>query len=435
MNATGTNQGFAVGDLDAAARTLLTHECYGDPVAIDAAARLLRERSPIHRVEHSDYPPLWVLTRYADIREIEAHPTVWGQGGHPFLRTHEEARRVRSGAVDRIRMLIDYDGVEHRQYRSVSQRWFTPRRLAELDERIAELARRAVDKMVAAGGRCDFAQEIAAPFPLETILSMLGLPESDFGFMLQLSQQLLNSDPDSQVVHKSEDEQRALMRTFAEYFTELTNDRRAHPTDDLASVIANAEIDGGEMPMPDAIGYYVILSVAGHETTSASMAGGVLAFCEHPDQYEHLRRHIGDEALVSTAADEIIRWVTPVKHFCRTAYEPATLAGQEFAEGDRVFMSYPSANRDERVFDDPYRFDVTRANANDHLAFGFGVHFCLGAQLARMQVRALLRELVPRVASFGLAEQPRFAKEIATSGPTRLVVDYQLEPSPQEAIA
>ncbi len=408
-----------------AGRALLTPETYGDPALVDAAARLLRNESPVQYVEHPEYRPLWVLTRYDHIREVEAHHHEWGQGGHPFLRTTENLRRVRSGAVERVRMLIDYDGDEHREYRSITQKWFTPRTLAGLQHRINELATRAVDRMEAAGENCDFADEIAAPFPLETILSILGLPDTDFPFMLQLSQKLLNSDPNSASARMSESDQAAMMRTFADYFTALTVERRARPTNDLASVIANASIQNGPMPMPDAIGYYIILSVAGHDTTSASMATGVHAFCENPDQYSLLRANVHDAAFIATAADEVIRWATAVKHFCRTAKAPYELGGHHFNVGDRVFMSYASANRDERVFADPYRFDITRENASDNLAFGFGAHYCLGAQLARMQVRALLRELATRVAMIELAGPPKFAMSIATSGATQLPVRYE----------
>jgi cytochrome P450 len=411
---------------EAAGQALLTPETYGDPALVDAAALLLRNESPVHYVNHPEYRPLWVLTRYDHIREVEAHHHEWGQGGHPFLRTNENLRRIRSGAVERVRMLIDYDGEEHREYRAITQKWFTPRMLTGLEARINELAERAIDRMCEAGQGCDFAEEIAAPFPLETILSILGLPDSDFGFMLQLSQRLLNSDPNSESARMSETDQAAMMRTFSEYFGALTRERRARPTDDLASVIANASIQGGPMPMPDAIGYYIILSVAGHDTTSATMAGGVHALCTNPDQFELLRANVQDRAFVATAADEVIRWATAVKHFCRTAKVPYVLGGHQFEVGDRVFMSYVSANRDERVFEDPYRFDVTRANANDNLAFGFGAHYCLGAHLARMQVRALLRELATRVDAIELAGPPKFANAIATSGATQLPIRYQL---------
>jgi cytochrome P450 len=290
------------------------------------------------------------------------------------------------------------------------------------------LAKRSVDKMAEYGGACDFAQDIAVHFPLETILSMLGLPEEDYPMLLELSQGVTRLMPgaDSRGTGMDENDRMAMMMKMMTYFSDLTADRRAQPTDDLASVIANADVPGiGEMPLGDAIGYYIILAVAGHETTSASMAGGVQALCENPDQLQRLADD-PDPGLVQTAADEIIRWVSPVKHFTRTAYTPYRLHDQEFDVGDLVYMCYPSANRDERVFEDPYQFDVGRENASQHLAFGFGAHFCLGAQLARIQIRALLTELVPRLKSIALDGPPELVPSISASGPKTMPIRYEL---------
>lgn len=404
-------------ELDEAGRTLLSHASYGDPDAVDRASALLREHSPIRLVEHPDYRPIWVLTRHADIRQVETNSTIWGQGGHPFLRTREEIRRIRDGEVPLVRMLIDYDGDEHRAYRGVLKKWFTPRALTRLQERIDQLATRAVDRMQAADGTFDFAQTVAAPFPLETILSMLGLPDSDYEFMLALSDQLLNSGPDSDSARRPASEFRELIETYDEYFGQIAADRRQNPTDDLSTAIATAEIDGKPMPGPDTVGYFIILAVAGHETTAATMSAGIHALATNPNQWADLLANADDHEVITNAAEEVIRWATSVKHFCRTAYESNTVAGKDFSPKDRVFMSYASANRDESVFENPNTFDIRRRNAKDNLAFGMGAHHCLGHNLARMQVRALLREVAQRVELLEAAGSPVYAKEIATSGP------------------
>src|ERR1700704_542570 len=192
------------------------------------------------------------------------------------------------------------------------------------------------------------------------------------------------------------------MQDFFNYFNALIEDRRANPAEDLASTIANGTIDGDPVGIVEAMSYYVIICTAGHDTTSSAMAGGVQALIEHPEEMQRLR---DDPGLVDSAVDEIIRWTTPVKHFMRTATEPYEVRGHRFEPGDMLLLSYPSANRDEEVFDEPFRFDVARS-PNAHLAFGFGAHYCLGAKLAKMEIKALLTELIPRLRSIELAGKP-----------------------------
>ena len=213
-----------------------------------------------------------------------------------------------------------------------------------------------------------------------------------------------------------------VINDFFVYFSQLTEDRRANPTDDLASVIANATIDGEPVGIMETISYYVIIATAGHDTTASSMAGGIHALIEHPEQLQRLR---DDPSLIPTAVDEIIRWVTPVKHFMRNCTTPYDLHGHHFEPGDMVMLSYPSANRDEDVYADPFRFDVGR-QPNKHLAFGFGVHYCLGAMLARMELKALLTELVPRLRSIELAGEPRYMQTLFVGGPKSVPVCYEL---------
>jgi cytochrome P450 len=214
----------------------------------------------------------------------------------------------------------------------------------------------------------------------------------------------------------------AVLMDFFAYFRDLATDRQANPTDDLASVIANAKVDGQPYSIVEMISYYLIIATAGHDTTSSAMAGGMQALVENPDQLQRLR---DNPALIATAADEIIRWVTPVRHFMRTATAPYELRNHQFDAGDWVLLSYPSANRDEDVFDDPFRFDVGRT-PNKHLAFGFGAHFCLGAQLAKMEIRALLNELVPRLTDAELAGKPELTSTLFVGGLKHLPLKYSV---------
>ena len=255
------------------------------------------------------------------------------------------------------------------------------------------------------------------------ILSILGLPAGDYPRMLQLTQEMFGAeDPD--IGRMGEDEAMlGVLLDFVNYFTALASDRRAHPTGDLASVIANAEIDGQPLADLDMLGHYVIIATAGHDTTSSAIAGGLLALIEHPDQLELLQ---SEPELIDDAADEIIRYVSPVKHFMRNCQEPFTLRDVTFEPGELLYLSFASANRDAEVFPDPFRLDVRRENASSHLAFGFGRHFCLGAHLARMEIRAIFKELLGRVEHIELAGEPRWTQAYFVEGPKSIPITYRL---------
>jgi cytochrome P450 len=272
------------------------------------------------------------------------------------------------------------------------------------------------------GGQCDFAKDIAMMFPLNVILSILGLPESDYGRMLKLTQELFGSQDEDMQRGSDPIDLVAVVQDFFAYFTKLTEDRRANPTDDMASVVANARINGEELTMIQTISYYVIAATAGHDTTASAIAGGMHALIENPDQLARLKN---DLSLLNTAADEIIRWVTPVKHFMRTATEDFPLGGKIIKAGDSVLLSYPSGNRDTEAFIDPDKFDIGRS-PNKHLSFGFGVHYCLGAMLARMEIKAFLKALLPRLESVELAGEPKWMKTIFVGGLKTLPIKYTM---------
>jgi cytochrome P450 len=277
--------------------------------------------------------------------------------------------------------------------------------------------------MAQAGGECDFATQIAAHYPLYVILSLLGLPESDFPRLLTLTQELFGGADEERRRGATPEEQMAALLDFFAYFQDLTAARRAEPTDDLASAIANARVDGGYLSDFDTASYYVIIATAGHDTTSSTISGGLHALIEHPGELARLR---DDPGLLPTAVDEMIRWVTPVKEFMRTANADTQVGGVPIKEGESLLLSYPSANRDEEVFDDPFRFDAGR-DPNKHLAFGFGVHYCLGAALARMETRALFAELLPRLESAELAGRPEWVATTFVGGLKHLPIRYTLK--------
>ena len=409
--------------LEEAGRVFITPAAYADDARFHEACALLRRESPVHLVDGSpDFHPFHAVTRHADVLELERQPERFLNAPRPVL-VAAAADDQRAATGDVLRTLIHMDDPDHRVFRAMTADWFRPASLNRLEERMAELAKRYVDRLVELDGECDFVTDVAVHYPLYVILSILGLPESDFPRLLTLTQELFGSaDPELQRGATPEEQMQTIMEFF-QYFNALIEDRRAAPTDDLSSIIANATLEDGEpINILDAASYYVIIATAGHDTTSSSIAGGLHALVEHPDELDRLRK---DPGLVPTAVEEMIRWVTPVKHFMRTATEDYELRGTKIKAGESVLLSYPSANRDEDVFEDADRFDVGR-DPNKHLAFGFGAHYCLGAQLARMEGRALYNELLPRLDSIELVGDPSYMQTLFVGGPKHLPIRYSI---------
>ncbi|RFU43380.1 cytochrome P450 [Actinomadura logoneensis] len=411
--------------VDEAGRALATPAAYADEARLHEALAVLRRESPVHLVEQDGYNPFWAVTRHADVLEVERRHDLFRNAPRPVLGTAEFDRmnnaRIAQGAA--MRTLVHMDDPDHRVIRAIGADWFRPKAMRALEPRVRELARRYVDRLADLGGRCDFVQEVAVHFPLYVILSLLGLPESDFDRMLRLTQELFGGDDEEMQRGTTPEEKLAVVLDFFAYFQELTAARRAHPTDDLASAIANARVDGEPLSDTDTGSYYVIIATAGHDTTSSTIAGGLHALVTHPDQLDRLR---ADLSLMPLAVDEMIRWVTPVKAFMRTAAADHELRGVTIRRGDSLLLAYPSANRDEDVFADPFRFDVGR-DPNKHLAFGFGVHYCLGAALARIEVRAFFEELLPRLRSVEPDGEPTGIATTFVGGLKRLPIRYTLE--------
>jgi cytochrome P450 len=407
--------------VDEAARVFTDPTAYADEPRFHAACALLRRESPVHRVEAEGFYPFFAVTKHADVMEIERQHDKWLNAPRPLLGPKEgDDQRAATGDV--LRTLIHMDAPDHPVYRHIASDWFLPRSLSRLDERMAELAKRYVDRMAELGNECDFVTDVAVHYPLYVILSIMGLPEDDFARMLKLTQELFGAADPELARGMTVEEQMQTIQDFFQYFMALTEDRRAHPTEDLASVIANAQLNGEPIGIFEAVSYYVIVATAGHDTTSSSIAGGMHALLEHPDELQRLR---DDPSLVSTAVEEMIRWVSPVKQFMRTATEDYELRGVQIKAGESVLLSYPSANRDEDVFDHADRFDVGR-DPNKHVAFGFGAHYCLGAQLARLEGRALYNELVPRLRSIELAGDASYSQTLFVGGPKHLPIRYEL---------
>jgi len=406
--------------MDEAAKVFVDPLAYTDEAKLHAALTHLRTRTPVAWVDVPNYKPFWAITKHADIMAIERNNTLFTNSPRPVLMTAEADEQQ---AAIGISTLIHMDDPQHRVVRAIGGDWFRPKAMRALKVRVDELAKRFVDNMMESGNECDFVQEVAVNYPLYVIMSLLGLPESDFPRLLKYTQELFGNDDAELQRGTSKEEQMTALLDMFQYFNALTASRRADPTEDLASAIANATIDGEPLSDIDTVSYYVIIATAGHDTTSAVISGGLQAMIEHPDQLARLR---DNPTLMPLATEEMIRWVTPVKEFMRTAREDTTVRGVPIKAGESVLLSYASSNRDEDVFDDPFRFDVGR-DPNRHNAFGYGVHFCLGAALARMEVNSFFSELVPRLESIELAGDPRHIATIFVGGLKHLPIRYSLE--------
>ncbi len=411
--------------MDPAARVLAEPRAYSDEKRLHESLAHLRAHAPVSWVDVPPYAPFWAITKHADVMDIERQNELFTNDPRPFLEVAEfdEKQRAEREAGVGLRTLIHTDDPHHRDLRKIGADWFKPSALKALKTRCDELAKIWVDKMAEKGPELDFSQDIAVNYPLYLILTLLGMPESDFAFMLKLTQELFGQNDEEMQRDANPDAFMAVIMDMFAYFTQLTASRREHPTDDLASAIANAKINGEPMSDMDTLSYYAIVASAGHDTTSAGLAGGLLALIQNPDQLARLQ---ADPSLMGTAVEEIIRCVVPVKEFMRTAQADTEVRGVPIKKGESVLLSYVSANRDEDVFKDPMKFDVGR-DPNKHLSFGYGVHFCLGASLARMEINSFFTELIPRIKTVELAGEPELISTLFVGGLKRLPIRVTLK--------
>ncbi|MBL8651723.1 MAG: cytochrome P450 [Sphingopyxis sp.] len=407
---------------------------YGEWDALHEKLGWARANAPLAVAETGDFDPFWLVTRHADIMAISKDPQRFANGIRPTVLTNRDGEAIARAATPGgdghlIRSLVQMDAPDHMKYRLLTQSWFMPKNLRIVEDRIRQIARETVEGLLASGGECDFARDVAAHYPLRVIMDILGVPAEDEPRMLMLTQQLFGStDPDlnrSREAITSAEQAIAMLHyviaDFENYFRELTADRRANPREDIATVIANASVDGGQIPDRELAGYYMIIATAGHDTTSASTAGAIMELAKNPALFERFRDAESDKAGL---IEEAIRWTTPVQHFMRSAREDVEIGGQRIAAGDWLMLNYVSANRDERVFGDPFTFDPDRPK-NQQIAFGFGAHVCLGQHLARMEMRIMMEELLPRLKSIELAGDPARVQSVFVGGLKRLPIRFE----------
>jgi len=344
----------------------------------------LRDEGPFLGADDQAHGRFWATVDLEVLLEVSRRPEEFANTTAPLLppKLGGDAPDINEVSAQ-LRMLINQDGRDHLAHRKLVVDWFKNSTLRVLKPAVEELVAESMARLRELGGECDFSTEVALPLPLRVIMSMLGVPREDEPVLLKLTQEMFSSEDDE----LGQGDPFAAMMEVAGYFTELMQDRQANPTDDLSSAIANGVVDGTPLETMTAIGLYVIIATAGHDTTSFAMAGGVDALCRFPDEFQRLR---AEPDLVPNAAHEVVRLTSPVRHFLRHAQVEAEVAGHTFAPGDRILLSYPGANRDPALFDDPHRLDVGRSNAIRQIGWGHGPHFCLGSRLAHMEVAAVL---------------------------------------------
>lgn len=344
----------------------------------------MRQNAPVYFDENSN---CWGLTKYWDIRDASKNPTVFSS-----------AQGIRPG-TPALPMMIDMDDPEHWQRRKLVNKGFTPKRVRGYEDRVREVVTELIDS-VAERGECDFVWDLAAWLPLIMIGDMLGVEKDDRADLMQWSDDMLRGLVGLDELDKLERAANAA-GAYAAYAEKVIAARRENPTDDLMSVLVHAEIDGDSLDLDSLTYESLLILIGGDETTRHVISGGGYQLMTHPDQMAKL---VADPSKIPTAIEEMLRWVTPIKNMARTMTCDFELRGETLHEGDDVLLLYPSANRDEEVFEDPFTFDIER-DPNEHIAFGgFGAHNCLGNNLARLELRVFYEELLARLPDIHLAE-------------------------------
>src|SRR6476661_6338634 len=365
----------------------------------------LRREAPVYKHPEPNGPGFWVVTKYADVvavgRDGGTYSSDQARGGVVVLEEPTEQANFEQGG----NLMLTMDAPEHTRYRKLVNRGFTPRQIGALEDRIREQANRILDEVIEQG-ETDFVVDVAAELPLQVIAEMLGVPQAGRHKLFEWSNRMIGSE-DPEYIVTDEEVQNAQIEMFM-YAQQLAEKHRNSPQNDIISALLSAEVDGESLSDMDFNLFFLLLSVAGNETTRNAIAHGMNAFLENPDQYELLASD--PSRYISTATEEILRWASPVMYFRRNATRDFELRDKTIKAGDKISLWYVSANRDEDEFDEPFRFDITR-DPNPHIAFGGGgPHFCLGAQLARMEIAVLFEELVrrvPRVESLGPPDRLR----------------------------
>ncbi|MDG2050316.1 MAG: cytochrome P450 [Myxococcota bacterium] len=387
----------------------------------------MRAHDPVYRWEATDGLPFWAITKHADITAIGRAPDKFLSG--PRLTIDHEPELPPEEREFFPPTLIQLDPPKHGIYRRLISDRFTPRALRRFHDDIEHIGRDIVEQLIQDGreGECDFVERISAQIPIAVIAWMLGLPKSDWQLLFDWTNRIIGAqDPSFQLEGKTPEvaAREAITEVFV-YFTELVEEKKKNPADDLVTLFTQMEVDGEPLPPMDVLTWCLIIVIAGNETTRNATSGGMLAFIENQNQ---LRRLQANPELLKGACEEVVRWTAPIIHFARTATEDFPLRDKVIKEGDAVALFYPSANRDEEVFEAPFEFRIDR-NPNRHLGYGVGEHFCLGAHLARLELEVAYKYLIPRIEEVELAGPVERLHSSLVGGVKHLPIRYRLTES------
>jgi cholest-4-en-3-one 26-monooxygenase len=381
----------------------------------------LRRHAPVFWYERPGWDPFWAVTKHSDIVWLSKHPKQLLNAPRLAVFSNE----VPPPPEGESRHLLNMDPPDHAKYRQVASKRFTPRAVQGWEPKVRQITRSVIDA-AAQRQEIDFVRDVSAPITIAVIALMLGVPEHDWPLLFRWTNEVIApEDPEFQRegdARKTVDGAR--LEVFA-YFNDLAEQRRRKPGDDIVSEVANGAVDGRALPPVELLSYLFLLVVAGNETTRNAMTGGMLALIEHPGEWKRLA---DDPALVTPAIEEIVRWTTPVIQFCRTATDDFALRGQTIRAGQSLCLFYPSANRDEEIFPDGDVFRIDR-QPNDHIGFGRGEHVCLGAHLARLEIRAVFEELRTRLVRAELAGPIDRVRSSFVGGIKRAPLRWEVAPA------
>ncbi len=387
---------------------------------------VLRRESPVHWHEEPNGPGYWAITKYDDLKEISRRPRIFSSENKGVMLREPDPATV----AFQSKIMLSMDPPKHHQHRTLINKAFTPRMVDNLRPHIQEMVKQIVNAVIERG-ECDFVEDLAAPLPMLVICEMMGIPEEDRRRVYEVGNKMVGFDDPEYHDGKTLDMKAELDGDGHDYAAEmfvyaaaLREKALSHPGDDLATALVNAELDGEKLT-PEAFNFFfLLLLIAGNETTRTVTSNGMISLLENPDQLEALKQ---DPTLVNSAVEEVLRYSPAVHSFRRQAMEDTEVRGQKIREDDKVILWYPSANRDEDVFAEPHRFDVRRS-PNEHIAFGYGEHYCLGANLARMELQEIFREIVTRIDGLEMTATPRRLRSNFINGVKEMQVRF--EPGP-----